>query len=163
MTSVVKSRSEVTFVLLFFVALAVIGIVGGGFFVRDFARARSSAGWPTAEGVVLSQLDKNSEQVRYAYSFAGRSYQSTRDRVFSARLLKSSSLDYSPGESIAVYVDPGDPSFSVLQPGGAGPAFVIFAVLSGICIFFGVGGVIWTFSEGVDNRRAGDSVDTQDD
>ena len=148
--------------LLFFVTLAVLGVVGGGFFVRDFARARSSAGWPTADGVVLSQLDEKSDRVRYAYSFGGRSYQSTRDRVFSARLLKSSSGDYAPGESIAVYVDPGDPSFSVLQPGGAGPAFVVFAVLSGICIFFGVGGVIWTFSEGVDHRRAGEPVDTQD-
>ncbi len=147
--------------LLFFVTLAIIGIVGGSFFVRDFARARSSAGWPTADGVVLSQLDENSDRVRYAYSFGGRSYQSTRDRVFSARLLRSSSGDYAAGDSIEVYVDPGDPSFSVLKPGGAGPAFVVFAILSGICIFFGVGGVIWTFSEGVEDQDAGNSADGQ--
>ena len=148
--------------LLFFVALAVIGIVSGGFFVRDFARARSSVGWPTADGVVLSQLNSTSDKVRYAYSFAGNSYQSTRDRVFSARFLRPSSHDYSAGDSIAVYVDPGDPSFSVLEPGGAGPAFVIFAVLSGVCIFFGVGGVIWTFSEGVDRQRVLNVDDDED-
>ncbi len=160
MSTIVKSRSEVTFVLLFFVVLAIVGIACGGFFVRDFARARASAGWPTADGVVLSQLNQNSDKVRYAYSFAGRSYQSTRARMFSARLLKQSERDYVPGDTIAVYVDPSDPAFSVLQPGGAAPAFVVFALLSGICIFFGVGGVIWTFSEGVEAQSlSGDDVD----
>ncbi len=136
--------------LLFFTALAIIGILAGSFFVRDFARARASAAWPTADGVVLSHLDEDGDHVRYAYSFAGRSHQSTRDRVFIARILKPSSQEYVPGQTVAVYVDPKDPSFSVLQPGGAGLAFVFLTVMSGICIFFGVGGVIWTFSEGVD-------------
>ncbi len=158
MATVVKSRSEVTFVLLFFTTLAIIGILAGSFFVRDFARARASAAWPTADGVVLSQLDEGGDRVRYAYSFAGRSYQSTRDRVFIAGILKPSSEDYAPGQTVAVYIDPKDPSFSVLEPGGAGLAFVFLTMMSGVCIFFGVGGVIWTFSEGVDANAMRDNL-----
>lgn len=150
MATVVKSRSDVTFVLLFFAALAIIGIVAGGFFVRDYARARASAEWPVANGVVLSQLDRDNARVRYVYSFAGRSYQSTRERVFSARFTDVSPRDYAPGESVDVYVNPANPSFSVLAPGGAGLSFLFFSVLSGLCIFVGVGGVVWTFSDGVD-------------
>ncbi len=158
MTTVVKSRSEVTFVLLFFAALAIIGILAGSFFVRDFARARASAAWPTADGVVLSQRAESSTQLRYAYSFDGRSYQSNRDRVFIARILKPALQDYVPGQTVAVFVDPKDPSYSVLQPGGAGLAFVFLTVMSGVCIFFGVGGVIWTFSEGVDANAMRDDL-----
>ncbi len=158
MATVVKSRSEVTFVLVFFTALAIVGILAGNFFVRDFARARTSATWPTADGVVLSQLNEDSKQIRYAYSFAGNSYQSTRDRVFIARNFKSSEMEYLPGQTVAVYVDPNDPSYSVLQPGGAGLAFVFLTVMSGVCIFFGVGGVIWTFSEGVDADAMRDNL-----
>jgi len=152
MTKVVKSRSEVTFVLVFFAALAIAGILAGSFFVQDFARARASAGWPTADGVVLSPRGAGEDTVRYAYSFDGRSYQSTRDRVFIARISNPAPSAFSPGDTVDVYVDPTDPSFSVLLPGGAGLPFVFLVVLSGACIFFGVGGVIWTFSEGVDGE-----------
>ena len=150
MATVVKSRSEVTFVLLFFASLAICGILAGNFFVRDFARARASAGWPTADGVVLSQLDGDRDSLRYAYSFEGRSYQSSRDRVFIARISNRTPATYTPGETVNVFVDPNDPSFSVLRPGGAGLPFLLLTIFSGVCIFFGVGGVIWTFSEGVD-------------
>lgn len=158
MATVVKSRSEVTFVLLFFTALAIAGILAGSFFVRDFARARSSAAWPTADAVVLSQLNETRNDVRYAYSFEGRSYQSTRDRVFIARIMKPATLAYAPGDAVTAYIDPKNPSFSVLQPGGAGLAFVFLTVMSGVCIFFGVGGVIWTFSEGVDGDAMRDNL-----
>lgn len=150
MTDIVKSRSDVTFVLLFFAGLALIGVVAGGYFVRDYARARVSSDWPIANGVVLSQLAGDNARVRYAYSFAGRSYQSTRERVFSARFVSLSARDYAPGEAVDVYVNPENPAFSVLQPGGAGIAFVLFSALSGLCIFIGVGGLVWTFSDGVD-------------
>lgn len=150
MATVVKSRSEVTFVLLFFTALAIAGILAGSFFVRDFVRARASTAWPTADAVVLSQLDETRNVVRYVYAFEGRTYQSTRDRVFIARVMKPATFDYAPGEGVTTYIDPKNPSYSVLRPGGAGLAFVFLTVMSGVCIFFGVGGVIWTFSAGVD-------------
>ena len=159
MASIVKSRSEVTFVLVFFTALAIAGILAGSFFVRDFARARASAAWPTADAVVLSQIDESRKDIRYAYSFEGRTYQSTRDRVFIARVMKPSTLDYAPGEAVTTYVDPKNPSYSVLRPGGAGLAFVFLTVMSGVCVFFGLGGVIWTFSEGVDTDAMRENLD----
>ena len=162
MTSTVKSRSDVTFVLVFFFALAIIGIVAGGFFVRDYARARASVGWPVVEGVVLSRLEGDAARVRYVYSFAGRSYQSKRERVFSARFTNTSTRDYAPGEAVDVYVNPANPAFAVLEPGGAGLAFVIFSFLSGLCVFVGVGGVIWTFSDGVDPQLIDGQVDDRE-
>ncbi len=150
MNEIVKSRSDVTIIILVFVALALVGIIAGGFVVQDYARARASHNWPAVDGVVLSRLQGDRATVRYAYSFEGRSYESRRVRVFSARFLKSAPRAYVPGESVRVYVDPEHPSFSVLRPGGAGLAFVVFCGLSGLCVFFGIGGVVWTFSDGVD-------------
>jgi hypothetical protein len=159
MNDIVRSRSDVTIIILVFVALAIIGIVAGGFIVRDYARARASLNWPVADGVVLSQLDGDRAPVRYVYSFEGRSYESRRIRVFSARFLKAAPRDYAPGEAVRVYVNPDNPSFSVLRPGGAGLAFVVFCAFSGLCIFIGVGGVVWTFSDGVEALEASLRVD----
>lgn len=148
MREILKNRSEVTVILVFFICLAIIGVIAGGFFVRDYARARASAAWPVVDGVVLSDLEGDHARLRYVYLIDGESYESSRERVFSARFLKSSVRDYAPGETIEVYVDPEDHAFSVLQPGGAGAAFIFFSVLSGLCVFFGVGGVVWTLSQG---------------
>lgn len=150
MTNIEKSRSAITYVLVLFVTLAIVGVLAGGFFVKDYARARASLSWPSTEGVVLSDLKGDSARVRYVYAFAGRSYQSKRERVFLAQFMKVSSRNYQPGDTVTVYVNPADPSFSVLLPGGAGIAFVVFSVLSGVLIFIGIGGIIWTFSDGVE-------------
>ena len=149
MASLVENRSDVTIILMFFVILTIIGILAGGFFVRDFSHARASAAWPIVDGVVLSSNTTNSRGVRYAYSFEGHNYQGTRERVFSARFLKASPKLYDPGDSIAVYVDPVNPKYSVLYPGGAAGAFLFFSTFSGLLVFLGVGGIVWTFSEGV--------------
>ncbi|MEO1252522.1 MAG: DUF3592 domain-containing protein [Pseudomonadota bacterium] len=149
MQDIIKNRSEVTFVLLFFVGLAIVGVIAGGFFVQDFARARASHAWPVVEGVVLSPRAEKDE-LRYAYSFRGQSYESQRERVFGAQLFVPSGRDYAPGQFVAVHVDPDAPSYSVLTPGGAGFAVVFFSVLSGLCVFIGVGGIVWVFSDGVD-------------
>ena len=147
MNDALNTRSDVTVVLFLFIFLAIIGVISGGFFVRDYARARASAAWPTTEGVVLSERDGASGQLRYAYSMDGHSYESTRTRVFSARFMKPQPFDYLPGERVTVYVDPRRHQFSVLQTGGAGAAFVFFSLVSGALVFFGVGGVVWVLSE----------------
>jgi Protein of unknown function (DUF3592) len=147
MRSELKSKSDVSIVLVFFAMLAVTGVASGGFFVQDYARARASASWPSVEGIVLSRLDGARERVRYVYSIAGRSYESTREHVLLARFLNSNAPDYLPGETVTVFIDPMDYSYSVLHPGGAGVAFVLFSILSGACIFFGIGGVVWALSQ----------------
>lgn len=154
MQEFLKNRTEVTVVLVFFTCLAVAGAIAGGFFVHDYARARTSTAWPIIDGVVLSDLEGDHARLRYVYLVDGKSYESSRERVFSARFLKSSVRDYAPGETIDVYVDPEDHSFSVLQPGGAGTAFILFSILSGLCVFFGVGGVVWTLSQGATENFA---------
>lgn len=149
MSDVVKTRSDVTFIIFFFTALTIVGLVAGGFFVRDYARARASEAWPVVEGVVLSKLDDSGAAVRYAYSFDGHSYEGTRERVFSAQLFRADQTSYLPGERISVYVSPVEPSYAVLIPGGAGTTFILFSLLSGVCLFLGVGGMVWTLSDGV--------------
>ena len=150
-----RNRSEVTVVLVFFFALAIIGVAAAGFFVRDYAYARASAAWPVVDGVVLSDLEGDTARLRYVYLVDGKTYESHRERVFSARFLKSAVRDYAPGETIEVYVNPDDHSFAVLQPGGAGVAFIFFSLLSGLCVFFGVGGVVWALLEGAADELAG--------
>ncbi|NOX83957.1 MAG: DUF3592 domain-containing protein [Alphaproteobacteria bacterium] len=156
MDTTLKDRSDITVILVLFISLAIAGVLGGGFIVRDYAHARASVSWPQVDGVVLSQLGDGSKRLRYAYSIGGRTYESHRERFFTGRFSKSQALEYFPGETLTVYVDPQHHTFSVLKTGGAGAAFVLFSLFSGACIFFGVGGVVWTLSE----RAAEPSPDT---
>lgn len=146
MSDELKSKSDVSIVLFFFTALAVLGVASGGFFAHDYARARASASWPAAEGIVLSQIDTTHARVRYVYSMDGRSFESTRERVFLSRFLRAPAQEYRPGESVVVFVNPEDHAYSVLHPGGAGAAFVFLSLISGLAVFFGVGGVVWALS-----------------
>lgn len=141
-----KSKSDVSIVLIVFTALAVFGVASGGFFVQDYARARASDTWPAVEGIVLSHLDSDASSVRYVYSMSGRSYESTRERGFLAHFISVERGDPRPGETVTVYVNPQDHAYAVIYPGGSSIAFIIFSVLSGFAIFFGVGGVVWTLS-----------------
>jgi len=150
MGTTVKSRSDLTIILLFFGALAVMGIFAGGFIVRDYAQARASESWPSATGIVLSQLDGATKDVRYVYSVNGRSYESSRKRTLLASFFVADDVDYLPGENVAVYVNPQNPAYSVLFPGGGAAAFVLFSILSGGCVFFGIGGIVWALSKSAD-------------
>lgn len=148
MTAELRTKSDVSIVLIFFSVLAVLGVTSGGFVVQDYARARASVSWPAYDAIVLSQLEGAQEKVRYVYSVNGRSYESTRERVFTASFLKGAGAAYLPGETIEVYVNPQDHSYAIVYPGGAGVAFVLFSILCGACVFFGVGGIVWTLSNG---------------
>ncbi len=147
MRAELKSKSDVSIVLIFFTVLAIIGVTSGGFFVQDYARARASTSWAAVDGIVLSELDGERDRVRYVYSMDGRSYESRRERVFLANILSPESPGYFPGETVAVFVNPLDHSYSVLRPGGARVAFVLFSILSGGSIFFGIGGIVWALSQ----------------
>lgn len=141
-----KTRSDVSIVLIFFTALALAGVMSGGFFVHDYARSRASLGWPAVEGIVLSRLDGEAAPVRYVYSFDGRSYESTRTRSFMAWFMKTDKTDLRPGETVEVFVAPAEPGYSVIHPGGSSVAFVVLSMLAGCAVFFGVGGVVWALS-----------------
>ncbi|MCK5748648.1 MAG: DUF3592 domain-containing protein [Oricola sp.] len=132
--------------LVFFTALAVLGVTGGGFFVHDYARSRASLGWPSVEGIILSRLDGEAAPVRYVYSFDGRSYESTRTHSFMAFFMATEKTDLRPGETVTVFLDPEEPDYAVIYPGGASAAFVILSLMAGCAVFFGVGGVVWALS-----------------
>lgn len=146
MSAEFKSKSDVSIVLFFFMALALGGLAGGGFVVNDYARSRASLEWPQAEGIVLSRLAGERARVRYVYSVEGRSFEATRERSFMGRFEIAEDHDLRPGESVVVYFNPEDPAYSLLFPGGSGGAFVALSLLSGLSVFFGLGGLVWTLS-----------------
>lgn len=127
--------------------MTIVGVLGAGYAVNDYARARASAAWPVYEGVVLSKRGRNDSTMRYVYSVDGRSYESKRIRFFSGMLsTDAETLKAGPGERVRVYVDPEKHSFAVLAPGGAGSVFVIASVFAGACVFLGVGGIVRTLT-----------------
>ncbi len=148
-------KSQVSVVLVFFTVLSIFGVVGAGFIVTDYSRARASVSWRVVEGVILSERNGEQGRVRYIYSVDGYSYESTRQRLFTTRLAaRRNQPVYRAGGAVAVYVSPHEPAFSVLAPGGSGLIFVIASLISGICIFAGVGGVIRTLETTVAAGRA---------
>lgn len=147
MSPELKTRVELPISLLFFAALAFIGAAGGIFIAQDYARARASLAWPTVEGIVLSRLDGELAPVRYVYSVEGRSFESVRVGGFIALFARHAKRTYEPGEAVLVYVNPEDHAYSVLQPGGPAGVFVLFCVLCGAALFFGGGGLVYSFSK----------------
>lgn len=141
-----KLRLELGLAVALFSALTVLGVVIGGFGVHDFARARASLVWPVAEGIVLSQAQE-APGLRYAYSFNGRTYESTRIRFFTARFSKTPIAEQAPGDSVGVSVNPVEPEVSALAPGGSGLVFAIIALVAGALVFIGLGGLIRTIAE----------------
>lgn len=152
MAQLLRSKSDVTIALLFFASVAIGGFFTSNFIVRDFGKARASVAWPTVEGVVLSRRGPGGA-ARYVYSYDGDTYEATRRRAFTGRFRRSKPAFLAPAERVVVYVDPRDPSFALLEPGGAAGAFLAFSALGGAAMFLGVGGVVWTFARGVAPAR----------
>lgn len=154
MTETVKGRSAVTFILVFFVVLTIVGLVCGAYVVRDYAKGRASLAWPATDAVVLNEV--RGEGFHYAYSFAGKTYQSSRKSVFTAQLKHRTDTVFQPGETVTVFVNPQNPSYAVLYPGGSGAVFFVLCIICGLCVFVGLGGVVWTFSDGVGELTDGE-------
>ena len=149
MDNVAQTRSDFSVIFLFFAILAVIGVVGAGFIVNDYGRARASAAWPVHEGIILSS--SANEHLRYVYSVGGKSYEGRRIRFFSSAPFQKTDKP-GPGEVVRVYVDPKDASFSVLEPGGAGGFFAVSSIFLGLFVFLGVGGIVRTLTEQSDKN-----------
>lgn len=143
MEETVKNRSDVSIVLLFFIFLSIFGVSAAGFIVDDYARARASQSWPVYEGIILSHRE-GGDKLRYVYSINGRSHESSRLNFFTGVFSSGEHPVYGPGETVSVYVDPGNPSFSVLYPGGSGFLFIVCCLVTGAFVFFGFGGIVRT-------------------
>ena len=108
--------------------------------VKDFAYARASGRWPTAEAVILSPRRGRADEFRYAYHFGGESYEGERI-AFRTRGYIGSPPPTTPGALAPVYVRPDDPATAVLVPGGSGRRFAVWLALSGLGVFVGVAGL----------------------
>lgn len=127
-----------------FAVMAALGVLIVAVAVKDFARARASLSWPPVVGVVLSKSDNDVADIRYAYVAGGRGLESTRVRFLTGLAFKAPTRDLRPGEEVTVFVDPKEPSFSVLRPGGSGLVFAAAALFSSVLVFIGLGGVVRT-------------------
>lgn len=145
MEDTLKTRSDISVILLFFTGLTILGVLGAAFIVNDYARARASVAWPGYDGVILSQRE-DGDALRYVYSVEGHSYEGTRLKFFTANFSSKTFPEFGPGETVRVYVDPKDHSVAVLQPGGGGAFFAVASLICGAAVFFGVGGIVRTLT-----------------
>jgi len=154
MEDTLKNRSDVSVILLFFIALTIFGVLGAAFIVKDYARARASTTWPVYNGIVLSPRE-NGHALRYVYSVDGHTYEGSRRRFITA-LLSPREIEFTgPGETVSVYVDPKDHDVAVLRPGGSGGFFAVVSLFFGAAVFFGVGGIVRTLTlAAVENNDA---------
>ncbi len=154
MEDTLKNRSDVSVVLLFFIALTIFGVLGAAFIVKDYARARASTAWPVYEGIVLSRRESG-QALRYVYSVDGHTYEARRRRFMTALLSQPENEITGPGETVSVYVDPMDHDVAVLHPGGSGGFFAVVSLFFGAAVFFGVGGIVRTLTlAAVENKDA---------
>jgi hypothetical protein len=124
---------------ILFGAVAAIGVVTAYAAVEDYARARASLGWPTVEGVVLS--NESGDDVRYAWFDGEASHTGERIRFWTGALHRSGEV-YAPGRRVAVRVSPDDGSIAVIEPGGSPVLFLIVLAFGGFLVFLGLAGVI---------------------
>lgn len=127
-----------------FVLMAALGVFIGAVAVEDFARARASLVWPPVVGVVLSKSDSDIADIRYAYVAGGHGHEATRVRALTGLAYPAPTGGLRPGEEVTVFVDPNDPTYSLLRPGGSGLLFAGAALVSAALVFIGLGGVVRT-------------------
>lgn len=145
MEDTLKNRSDVSVVLLFFIALTIFGVLGAAFIVKDYSRARASTAWPVYDAIMLSPRESR-QALRYVYSVDGQTHEASRRRFTTALLLSTKNELAGPGATVSVYVDPNDHDVAVLHPGGSGGFFAIVSLFFGASVFFGVGGIVRTLT-----------------
>ena len=152
MSTVLREKSRVSVVLVFFTTLAVTGLAAAGHLVADYSRARASYAWGAVEGVVLTVRSGAPDE--YVYSVRGYTHESSRNRFFTG-LFSASTLEKNlrPGDRVEVFVSPREPSFSVLERGGSGVTFAVFFLLSAVSVFAGLGGIVRTLEVTLHNER----------
>ena len=135
------------------VVIALMGIIHE---LRAISRGRASRGWmPTAGRIVHSRphttlirptRSVTAANVEFEYSIAGKTYRS-RQVDFTGRASETHGPgvgdvlgEYSPGQSVTVYVDPTRPERAVLEPGVRSSAYARLAVAVAFAVFSLVAG-----------------------
>lgn len=134
--------------------------------IQPLRRVLEARSWePTPCTVVASAVDTQSDSdgatyrvdIAYRYRYGGRQYESNRYDFSvgssSGREGKQAAVDrYQPGEACTCYVDPGDPSRSVLERGWHSGYWIGLVGLP--FLLAGAGGGIWTSGAFSGRRRA---------
>jgi hypothetical protein len=117
----------------------------------QYLRARRSAQWPTAKGVVkISRLQVGYFKgmkgyygdVQYQYSVGNAEYHGTRLSFVRTHLAVEDAWQrkidgYPVGKTVTVYYDPADPGFAVLEPGLVGELSLLFKLNIFFVVLFG--------------------------
>lgn len=122
-------------------------IILAGLLFSDLPQMIASPGWPTTEGIIITNriMGQKIEQydgtfythfevfLRYQYSVDGTTYSSNAINSTAAPSYPASIADrYPSGSEVTVYYNPRDPSQAVLEPGlvDVFQAFDVFSVLT---------------------------------
>ena len=125
---------------MLFAAILAAGVLLAQYSVRDYAKARASLAWPSVEGVVL---DQDRWGVTYAYSWSGRTRQSSKERFLTGFSLSDvlAPAEQEPARFVKVYVSPANPDEAVLHRGGGRVMFALATLFGAGLAFIGGGGV----------------------
>jgi hypothetical protein len=137
--------------------------------LREIEAAQGSKTWPTVSGTVKSSgIDWSDDDTRHSdsayarvsYTYEVGGFLHTSDKVLygdygSSDTSHADSIAsrYKPGQVVAVYYDPADPSAAVLQPGVNGGCFFL-PIFGGV--FFTVGLAMGWFLPNVLDSTSGD-------
>ncbi|MBN1808753.1 MAG: DUF3592 domain-containing protein [Planctomycetes bacterium] len=158
------------FLLIFVVVGAGLAVYGNSV----VAKAKASAGWPSAKGrIERSSLDSRRTRstdsrghgrettsyyadIMYSYTVDGRKYSGGKVR-YGASSTSRAAADklvekYRAGEDVDVYYDPAKPEESVLEPGAVWQSYLML----GIGILLAIGGLllfVWAMRGGGKARQ----------
>ena len=150
-----RARSSAIFATAFSLIFMVIGVA----LLIVFANARSTAdeslSWRTVDGVIddVRIAEQTSETPRellvtYRYAIGGKDFRSNRisfGAISHAEQARRETL-YKRGDKVVVYVNPDDPTVSVLQPGRQ-EGNVYLAIAAVVMLTIGAG-VMWLGRKG---------------
>ena len=124
--------------------LSALVLVGGALLLRA---AQRQSKWPRAEGRVLDSSLVLGQywhpRVSYEYTHDGRTFRSQRIRSLEIGMnwrgpAANDTERYPPGKAVTVYVNPDDPYFAVLEPGGHGWFLPFILSCSALLLFLGL-------------------------
>jgi Protein of unknown function (DUF3592) len=123
---IINSSRPIAVIAFVWAWLLMVGVPGVLVMLRMLRRARSEPGWIRIPGAVLESRILNTAEgylptIRYEYNFEGDRHENS---MFKSLVTASSSRSsservirrYPAGANVTVYVNPNNPSDSVLEP-----------------------------------------------
>jgi hypothetical protein len=116
--------------------------------VRAKSNAKKQNGWDRVSGKIISSEVRLSAGyfdpvIKYEYTYVGRTYRSERVRSLEISVNwslpgKGTVARFPADSEVTVYVNPQDPTYSVLEPGGDAKFLPLMVLISAALLFIGV-------------------------